>query len=185
MRLLNLYCILTLAVPSLCSTVATILADIATIQNNLNTANTAITSLSPNIADISLTTPIQLLVRDLLSTQPTEPIFIVLIALVPSPVNETDGRVILDHLEALEPSIVDSTAKLVQRKAVVAAVPPIPLVGTPLVIARQTLVSLQTALNSLEDAAQKAAPASLLQEGDAFRDRLNNNLNTVIAAYSS
>ncbi|KAG6909200.1 hypothetical protein DXG01_001506 [Tephrocybe rancida] len=100
-------------------------------------------------------------------------------------VNDTDGRAILDRLKALEPSIVDSTAKLLQRKGVVAVLPAIPLVINPLAVARAKIVSLQAALNSLEDAAQKAAPASLQAESVALRGRLDNNMNAVIAAYSS
>ncbi|KAG6908140.1 hypothetical protein DXG01_005969 [Tephrocybe rancida] len=100
-------------------------------------------------------------------------------------VNDTDGRAILDRLKALEPSIVDSTAKLLQRKGVVAVLPAIPLVGNPLAMARATFFSLQAALNSLEDAAQKAAPASLQAEGAAHKGRFDNNMNAVIAAYSA
>ncbi|KAG6909211.1 hypothetical protein DXG01_001518 [Tephrocybe rancida] len=167
MGLLSLYFILILAVPSLCSTVATVLGDIAAIQNNLNSLNSVIAALTPFIANINFSTASQLL------------------ALNPSPVNDTDGRAILDRLKALEPSIVDSTAKFIQRKGVVAVLPAIPLVGSPLAMARATLVSLQAALNSLEDAAQKTAPASLQAEGAALRGRFDNNMNALIAAYSS
>ncbi|KAG6909206.1 hypothetical protein DXG01_001513 [Tephrocybe rancida] len=197
MRLLSLYFILILAVPSLCSTVATLLADIAAIQNNLNSANSAITALNPDIANINLSTASQLL--DIISaantliatlgistadTVASLPLSLC-VALNPSPVNDTDGRVILDRLEALEPSIIDSTAKLIDRKGVVAALPPILLVGNPLAIARATLASLKAALSPLENAAQAAAPASLQAEGAALRGRFDDNINAVIAAYSS
>ncbi|KAG6831495.1 hypothetical protein H0H87_004913 [Tephrocybe sp. NHM501043] len=82
-------------------------------------------------------------------------------ALSPSPVNDKDGRMILDRLKGLEASIVDSTAKLLQRKEVVAVIPTIPLVGNPLTLAKTSLLSLKAALDALEDAAEKSAPVRL------------------------
>ncbi|KAG6909202.1 hypothetical protein DXG01_001508 [Tephrocybe rancida] len=61
MGLLSLYFILILVVPSLCSTVGTVLADIAAAQNNVNILNSAITVLSPHIANINFITAPQLL----------------------------------------------------------------------------------------------------------------------------
>ncbi|KAG6908145.1 hypothetical protein DXG01_005974 [Tephrocybe rancida] len=175
MHLLSLYFILILAVPSLGSTVDTVLADLAAVQNNLHSLNSAITVLTPYIANINLNTASQLLAiisagtvliaglgkvtADITASLPLSQCVVDDIhALNPSPVNDTDGRTVIDRIKGLEPSVVDSTAKLIQRKGVVGVLPAIPLVGNPLAIARATIVSVQAALNSAGDAAVKAAP---------------------------
>ncbi|KAG6909207.1 hypothetical protein DXG01_001514 [Tephrocybe rancida] len=174
----------------------------AAIQNNLNSLNSAITALTPFVANISFSTASQLLAiisattayiaalgKTTADTAASLPLSQCVVddnyALNPSPVNDTDGRAILNRIKALEPSIVDSTAKLIQRKGVVAVLPAIPLVGSPLAMARATLVSLQASLKSVQDAAQKASPASLQAEGAALRGRFDNNMSALVAAYSS
>ncbi|KAG6905548.1 hypothetical protein DXG01_002049, partial [Tephrocybe rancida] len=222
MRLLSLYFILILAVPSLCSTVATALADLAVVQNNLNSLNSAVTAFPPYSENINFSTAGQLLAAISAATalvaadaEASLPLS-QCVALNPSPVNDTDGRVLVDRIKALEPSIVDTRAKLLQRKGVVAVVveetkrktletspegfykgkrtvmekegsvvvavlPAIPLVGNPKAMARASIFSLQATLNSTEDPALKAAPASLVAEAVAVKGRFDNNMNGLVA----
>ncbi|KAG6831496.1 hypothetical protein H0H87_004914 [Tephrocybe sp. NHM501043] len=166
MRLTSLSFLLVLAVPSLCSTAEDVLADLTVLKTNLESTNNAITALPPDVGSIGFRTPSQLL------------------ALSPSPVNDTDGRAILDSLLALEPSVNDSTDKLIERTKVVAALPTIPLMGNPLAMAKASIASFKAALTTLEDAAEVAAPPSLLAEGQALRGRFDANMDRIIAAYT-
>ncbi|KAG6863956.1 hypothetical protein C0991_001577 [Blastosporella zonata] len=104
--------------------------------------------------------------------------------LAPSPVSETDGRAILNALEGLKPSVDDSATKLAARVAAITALPSIPLLGSPLSLTRADLASLQTALLAMEAAARLAAPADLLDEGNALADQINAALNNTIAAFA-
>ncbi|KAG6863955.1 hypothetical protein C0991_001576, partial [Blastosporella zonata] len=158
MRFSRLVVLAALTVSSLCTSPTDVHAELTLLASSLKIANTAITALSPTIGLGTTTQLLTIRSATLAVIAAITTATAATLALSPSPVSDTDGRAILNALKALEPGINDSAAKLAQRVTVIAALPTIPLLGSPSALARADLQSLKIALNRLEDAARAAAP---------------------------
>ncbi|KAJ7488294.1 hydrophobic surface binding protein [Mycena latifolia] len=93
---------------------------------------------------------------------------------------ETDGRTILNSVEAIEPIILDALTDIVVKKPAFAA---LPIGGLPALIL-QDLQNLKVATSAFASALVANAPADLVAEATTVETTITSAFDPAIAAYS-
>jgi len=166
-----------LLIPSFAATVADVKTDIATISTDLtnldntikafaNPGGTLAQALAIHTSSMTLNNAVTKTTSDTNT--------------VPAPISETDGRALLDLLEALEPKIDAALTDLSSRHAAFVA---LPLGGVPALV-KSDLATLNTSTTALEAALIAKAPADLLTESNALKTRINAAFAAAIAVFA-
>ncbi|KAJ7096650.1 hydrophobic surface binding protein [Mycena belliarum] len=94
-------------------------------------------------------------------------------------VSETDGRTLLNQVEAFEPTILDGLVQIAAKQPAFAA---LPISGIPALIL-QDLQTLKTDTVNFADALIANAPATLKTEATQLASNITSGFDTAIAAY--
>ncbi|KAF8157223.1 hydrophobic surface binding protein [Crassisporium funariophilum] len=157
-------------------TVDQVKADIADISAKVTALNDKITAfpltggtlanaLGIHNSAVALVTTLQTATTDVTNT---------------GPVDVTDGTVILDSVQAFEPTIQHALTEIVVKKPAFQA---LPIGGLPALIL-QDLNNLKTGTVAFSNALIAAAPPSLVAEATSLRDGIVAGFDTAIAAYA-
>ncbi|PPR05308.1 hypothetical protein CVT26_011567 [Gymnopilus dilepis] len=99
----------------------------------------------------------------------------------PKPFSEADGTTVLQAVQAIEPTILDTLTVIVQKKA---AFQGLPIGGIPALVL-QDLQNLNASTFKFEAALISAAPTDLIPTATTIESAINSAFATAIAAYSS
>ncbi|KAJ7433195.1 hydrophobic surface binding protein [Mycena latifolia] len=156
-------------------TVAQIEADIAAISTQVSALDTSINAFPNTGGSLVAALGIHSAATALESTLNQAPTDII----ATGPVNETEGRIILNMVEALEPTILDALKGTAAKEPAFAA---LPIGGIPALIL-QDLVTLKPDAVNLVTALITIPPADLQAEAIQLRNNITEGFDTAIAAY--